>query len=557
MSTKNKTKNLKLPQYQNDDLFDMKEVNEAYKIIDESYKEQNDNYKQAIETSTINGAIDNLELIDARKGKRTLGEKISEIDEELDNIKNKNFRTIDLLDIGCREEYNATQNRELLENKINEFSDYYINIVVNENREFEFGDLKIDRSNVTINGGGTLRNTRIILVNDTLRENIKIENIRFWFSSLTDGNNAITMQRLIRSQIINCKFYNCDKAISYTSLDSPQHVSRITISNNYFHNINFAVYGVRTGNQPLIVADIHITNNMIEYCLDTHLWLEGFDGGVISDNTMFFPSYMLNPKCMTKRYNIYIDYCNWTIIKGNNLFEAGLSSIVLSHSQCVNLNSNNIAWSGQIEPRFAIEFINGDNGNTNSIYNISTVSSNIVSKPSGGAIKIDNKCGYINVTGNMFQGSGNREFYYGKETSPSSLTIQSKGKKCIISNNVMEGYLSCECNAENKTIYSNNVDTTSTKKSTFNTITHSGISLSTLNAENVDGFVLNLTGSTITDITGGYEGKELALYFYSPYVTIDATNIVIKERTATLFPSGTTLFLKYFYGKWHEVGRDR
>ena len=60
MSTKNKTKNLKLPQYQNDDLFDMKEVNEAYKIIDESYKEQNDNYKQAIETSTINGAIDNL-----------------------------------------------------------------------------------------------------------------------------------------------------------------------------------------------------------------------------------------------------------------------------------------------------------------------------------------------------------------------------------------------------------------------------------------------------------------------------------------------------------------
>ena len=89
MSTKNKTKNLKLPQYQNDDLFDMKEVNEAYKIIDESYKEQNDNYKQAIETSTINGAIDNLELIDARKGKRTLGEKISEIDEKLETIEKK------------------------------------------------------------------------------------------------------------------------------------------------------------------------------------------------------------------------------------------------------------------------------------------------------------------------------------------------------------------------------------------------------------------------------------------------------------------------------------
>lgn len=86
MSTKIKTENLKLPQYQNDDLFDMKEVNEAYKIIDESYKEQNDNYKQAIETSTIKGAIDNLELIDARKGKRTLGEKISDIDSQLETI---------------------------------------------------------------------------------------------------------------------------------------------------------------------------------------------------------------------------------------------------------------------------------------------------------------------------------------------------------------------------------------------------------------------------------------------------------------------------------------
>ena len=104
MSTKNKTKNLKLPQYQNDDLFDMKEVNEAYKIIDESYKEQNDNYKQAIETSTINGAIDNLELIDARKGKRTLGEKISEIDsqletntKELNSVKTDYAKKTDLL----------------------------------------------------------------------------------------------------------------------------------------------------------------------------------------------------------------------------------------------------------------------------------------------------------------------------------------------------------------------------------------------------------------------------------------------------------------------------
>lgn len=497
------------------------------------------------------------DLINIDKLNQLKEEMTNTFDTKLLNKENKNPKVLNLVDIGCSETKSGYDNRAILVAEMNKYANVPLIIKVDEGYSFEFDDLNINRSDVTIQGGGTLKNTKLKLVNTETQQNIKINNIKFYFDNLIGDNNAITMQKLIRSEITNCKFYNCDKAITYTNWDEPQHVSRIVISNNYFHNIVYAVYGRRgTIEQPLIVADIHIVNNIIEYCLNTHLWLEGFDGGVISNNTMFFPSYMLNPKCMTKQYNIYIDYCNWTVIKGNNLFEAGKDSILLNHAQCVNVSGNNIAWCGQINPSYGITFINGDVGHSG-IYNMSTVVSNIISKPSGGGLYVDEHCGYINASGNVIQGSGNREFYYGTEQSPSNNAIHCKGQRCSITNNNTDGIIDCSTSVENKSYFSDNIESNTTNKKTFNIVTYSGISKDTLDATNVDGFVLNLTGSTITNIDGGYDGKEIMLQFYSPYVTINSTNILIKERTSKLFEADTTLVLKYFNGKWHEIGRDR
>ena len=72
--------------------------------------------------------------------------------------------------------------------------------------------------------------------------------------------------------------------------------------------MNYALYGERPENatQLLIVADIHFTNNMIEACKIQHIHVEGFDGGIIANNTMFFLSYMQQPQDKTN--NICLKY---------------------------------------------------------------------------------------------------------------------------------------------------------------------------------------------------------------------------------------------------------
>lgn len=91
------TQNLKLPQYTEDDVFDLTVINEAYNKIDTAYKEIDTTYKEIAnlreEIPKVNA---NAEIIDARVGQATLGDKIRNIDSQLDNkieeiqVNNKN-----------------------------------------------------------------------------------------------------------------------------------------------------------------------------------------------------------------------------------------------------------------------------------------------------------------------------------------------------------------------------------------------------------------------------------------------------------------------------------
>ena len=81
----NVTNNLKLPQYTEEDIFDLQDINKAYSNIDRAYKEVIDFKNEILKTNAT------AEVIDARSDKETLSDRLNEFDERLDVIEN-NFK---------------------------------------------------------------------------------------------------------------------------------------------------------------------------------------------------------------------------------------------------------------------------------------------------------------------------------------------------------------------------------------------------------------------------------------------------------------------------------
>ena len=92
----NVTNNLKLPQYTEEDIFDLQDINKAYSNIDNAYKEVI-NFKNEIPKTNATA-----EVIDARGGKETLGERLNELGEQLDTKANKKDYSINIKDCGVK-----------------------------------------------------------------------------------------------------------------------------------------------------------------------------------------------------------------------------------------------------------------------------------------------------------------------------------------------------------------------------------------------------------------------------------------------------------------------
>ena len=86
----NVTKNLKLPQYTGEDIFDLQDINKAYDSIDKAYGNLDDTYRKVANIKNeITKTNATAEVIDARGGKETLGKRLDEFGSQLDTKANK------------------------------------------------------------------------------------------------------------------------------------------------------------------------------------------------------------------------------------------------------------------------------------------------------------------------------------------------------------------------------------------------------------------------------------------------------------------------------------
>ena len=84
------TNNLKLPQYTEEDIFDLQDINKAYDSIDKAYGTLDDARKEVVNIrDEIPKTNATAEVISARGGKETLGERLDEFGSQLDTIESK------------------------------------------------------------------------------------------------------------------------------------------------------------------------------------------------------------------------------------------------------------------------------------------------------------------------------------------------------------------------------------------------------------------------------------------------------------------------------------
>lgn len=354
------------------------------------------------------------EVIDARTS--LLDGQFDTLNSRLNNIektrKRKNVKEIDFLDYGFIPNDSGAEahNNALFAKLMLEEGSLSLN--VSAGNRFWIGNVTISRGDFCLYGGGTITGN-LICDEGYSKNHIFISDITFKFDSMSDNNNPIVLSEVTRSAVKNCYFLNCNKAISYKSIDHAQHVSRISIDNNYMMNVNYGLYGVRPESfeQLLIAADIHFTNNVVENCFVEHLHVEGWDGGIISNNTLFFPSHSVKSK--DKQNNIYIKWLEWTVISNNNIFEAGKDGIHLERAEHVTISGNNIAWPGQNQPGSGIKIINYSKAG--GIVVKGTIVGNMIDEPSESGIYIDDNAGYVTVSSNDIYEAGSTKYYYGED----------------------------------------------------------------------------------------------------------------------------------------------
>lgn len=333
------------------------------------------------------------------------------------------------LDKATTNETNITKleqnTKYILDSYKNDIDTDYTNAWNKIMQEIEHGGTIIFPSNKIVNGTFIInkRNIRItnailaspIIVDVTAtndnQDGVLIEKCRF------TGEYGIELRRGVGTTITNNTFTN-DKYAIYATVQPEynQQIRQTIITNNSIYTKNTGIYvNISQPNNLYLAADWIISNNQIN-TLEENIHIEYADGVNITNNICF-----LSLGTSTKRNNVYLNKCSYSIIANNELFEAGHSGIYTKDVNRIKIDNNQIVWPGQYKRTAGINA---------QIQNISadryyTITNNTIEHPTSDGIYTNTEL--CTIANNQIQYPGSNDHWHGGDEVGTKYGIQAVG----------------------------------------------------------------------------------------------------------------------------------
>lgn len=437
-------------------------------------------------------------------------------------------------------------------------------VIIPRGKSYNFNPdvpIVIDMPSITIEGGGVLNNIvfQIGKENGPIQEyQVKIRDLFCRCDTLTSGVHLFNIYNANVVLLEDCRVRKYDRIVSIVPPNDSSKTNRcawVRALNISFSECNNLWYVKKhpTLDSKFCTWDCAILNNQ-GTALVQHVYANGADGLTISDNIFLFPGHA--ERNQTKLQNIYLDSATWVHIHGNNLFEAGEDAVKLNRVSIFNMTGNNIGWPGQRLPGSGIA-VTGGSSDGDSL-NISVIGSNSMIFPTKHGVQIADNSGTINVHDNVVRGAGNADFYYGGTDLTTinhwGYTVSPFGNFVLGTNN--QGSTELNSLEGSGNYFSGNFDS---KKNVVHSFRSKNITdnSTTINADGCEKIILTQpSATTITQISGGFEGMELILIGGNGNTTLSGLNFVLSTNIKTTIPADKIIKLIKSGSKWYEVSRN-
>ena len=412
---------------------------------------------------------------------------------------------------------------------------------------------------VRITGGGTINGT--ITVGDDLTRrdlffdinNITIEGV------FNESSYGIRFKKARLGKVTNVTFRNLGKAFYIANDEMSFHdIGSIELNDNIMSYVYYGLYVDYNDNSNMFpVNDISFRRNFLNPVAKCAVYGKNIDGIVANNNYIFFPSYETNNT--VKQEAFYLEMIDWSEISNNQIFESGRNGIRLHKFRHVNICENRIAWCGQNMLSSGIYLSGGDlSGNFGCE---SIISNNLIIQPSKYGIEISAECGEMSINNNFIR------YNYTPLYVGHTITQEQLNSLTHYGISIPADCIAITCN--NNNIYGgvqNNIDLKSKNTISIGNLEARGLVSGTPVGDSVTtGSTLNFSGinilptahvadTTVTNFTGGYNGKRVIIIPYNNRTTIQHnSNIRLKDNTDVTLKQHQAVEFIYIDNLWIQI----